>query len=144
MKNFEDRRTFPVFFIFTETDTRHLPTRLNDNTPLRSEQTPDARYVGVPLIVDDTSFDAFTVVPTVRACSDHVKGLDDPGGGATIVDDVDVSAACKGAPTVAVAALTNTTTHINTRILFIHNPAITNSPAETAKLLADFSAGVRL
>ncbi len=47
----------------------------------------------------------------------------------------DVSAACKGAPTVAVATLANTTTHINTRILFIPKPATSNKPAGTAELL---------
>ena len=57
-----------------------------------------------------------------------MKGSDDTDGETTIVEvfDVDVSAACKGAPTVAVATLANTTTHINTRTLFIPKPATTN------------------
>ena len=42
-RTFEERRTFPVVSSFTDTDTRQLPTRLNDNTPLRSEQAPEAR-----------------------------------------------------------------------------------------------------
>jgi hypothetical protein len=67
-----------------------------------------------------------------------MKGLEDTDGDTTIVVDVevvDVSAACKGAPTLAVATLTNTTTHSKTRILFIPKPATTNKPAGTAELL---------
>jgi hypothetical protein len=73
MKTFEDRRTFPVIFIFTETDTRHLPTRLKDNTPLRSEQTPDARYVGVPSRGDETTSNTFNFVPTVGETCDQTN-----------------------------------------------------------------------
>ena len=76
-----------------------------------------------------------------------MKGWEDTDGETTIVVDVevvDVSAACKGAPIVAVATLANTTTHNHTRILFIPKPATTNKPAGTAKLSADFRAGVRL
>ena len=74
-----------------------------------------------------------------------MKGLDDTAGEATIVVDVEVvedvedvdvvvdvdnSAACKGAPTVTVATLAITTTHSNTRILFIpKTDGYTNSPA---------------
>jgi hypothetical protein len=67
-----------------------------------------------------------------------VKGFEDTDGETTIVEvvDVDVSAACKGEPTVAVATLANTTTHNPTRILFIPKPATTNKPAGTATLLA--------
>jgi hypothetical protein len=73
-----------------------------------------------------------------------VKGLDDTDGETTIVevvdDDVvevvvvvDVSAARKGATTVTVATLTNTTTHSKTRILFIpKTDGYTNSPAGAA------------
>ena len=90
------------------------------------------------MIFDDTSFDAFNVAPTVSVRRDHVKFLEDTDGETAIVVDVevvDVSAACNGAPAVAVATLANTTTHINTRILFIPKPATTNKPAVTAKLL---------
>jgi hypothetical protein len=73
MKTFEERRTFPVFFIFTETDTRHLPTRLNDNTPLRNEQTPDARYVGVPFRGDETTSNTFNFVPAVGETCDQTN-----------------------------------------------------------------------
>ena len=96
----------------------------------------------MPLIFDDTSFDTFNVAPTVSVRSDHVKGLDDTAGEAAIVvdvevvdvvvdvEDVDVSAACKGAPTKTVAILAITTTHSNTRILFIpKTDGYTNSPA---------------
>ena len=96
------------------------------------------------MIFDDTSFDAFNVVPSVSVRSDHVKGLDDTAGEATIVVDVEVvedvvdvdnSAACKGAPTKTVATLAITTTHSNTRILFIpKTDGYTNSPAGTATL----------
>jgi hypothetical protein len=72
-----------------------------------------------------------------------VKGFEDTDGEATIVVDVDdvddvvvvddVSAACKGAPTVTVATLANTTTHSKTRILFIpKTDGYTNSPAGAA------------
>ena len=67
-----------------------------------------------------------------------MKGLEDTDGDTTIVVDVevvDVSAACKGAPTATVAILANTATHINTRILFIPKPTTTNKPAGTAELL---------
>ena len=67
---------------------------------------------------------------------DHVKGLEDTDGETTIVvdvedvEDVDVSAACKGPPTETVATLAITTTHSNTRILFIpKTDGYTNSPA---------------
>ena len=66
-----------------------------------------------------------------------MKGLEDTDGETTIVVDVevvDVSAACKGEPTVAVATLAKATTHINTRTLFIPKPATTNSPTGTATL----------
>ena len=67
-----------------------------------------------------------------------MKGLEDTDGETTIVVvvDVDVSAACRGAPTVAVATLANTITQINTRILFIPKPATINKSSGTAKLLA--------
>ena len=65
VNSFDERVTFVVPFEVTDTDTRHLPTRLKDNTPLRNEHTPVARYVRVPLVFDDTSFDAFNVAPTV-------------------------------------------------------------------------------
>ena len=68
-----------------------------------------------------------------------MKGLDDTDGETTIVVDVevvedvvdvDISAACKGAPTKTVATLAITTTHSNTRILFIpKTDGYTNSPA---------------
>ena len=61
---FEERVTFFVPFEVTDTETRHLPTRLNNNTPLRNEHAPVARWERVPLIFDDTSFDAFNVAPT--------------------------------------------------------------------------------
>ena len=71
-----------------------------------------------------------------------MKGLDDTDGETTIVVDVEVvedvvdvdnSAACKGAPTVTVATLAITTTHSNTRILFIpKTDGYTNSAAGTA------------
>ena len=66
-----------------------------------------------------------------------MKGLEDTDGAETIVEvvDVDVSAACKGAPTVTVATLANATTHNHTRTLFIPKPATTNKPAGTATLL---------
>ena len=85
------------------------------------------------------------MAPTVSVRSDHVKGLDDTAGEATIVVDVEVvedvdvvvdvdnSAACKGAPTKTVATLAITTTHSNTRILFIpKTDGYTNSAAGTA------------
>ena len=93
----------------------------------------------MPFIFDDTSFDAFNVAPTVSVRLDHVKGLEDTDGETTIVVDVevvedvvdvDISAACKGAPTETVATLAITTTHSNTRILFIpKTDGYTNSPA---------------
>ena len=90
----------------------------------------------MPLIFDDTSFDAFNVAPTVSVRLDHVKGLEDTDGETTIVvdvEDVDVSAACKGPPTETVATLAITTTHSNTRILFIpKTDGYTNSAAGTA------------
>jgi hypothetical protein len=84
-----------------------------------------------------------------------VKGLDDTDGETTIVevvdDDVvevvvvvDVSAARKGATTVTVATLTNTTTHSKTRILFIpKTDGYTNSPAGTATLSARRALRIR-
>ena len=87
----------------------------------------------MPFIFDDTSFDAFNVAPTVSVRLDHVKGLEDTDGETTIVvdvEDADVSAACKGPPTETVATLAITTTHSNTRILFIpKTDGYTNSPA---------------
>jgi hypothetical protein len=65
VNSFDERVAFVVPFAVTDTDTRHFPTLLNDNTPLRNEHTPVARYVRVPLIFNDTSFDAFNVAPTV-------------------------------------------------------------------------------
>ena len=65
VNSFDERVIFYVPFEVTDTETRHLPARLNDNTPLRTEHAPVARYARVPLIFDDTSFDAFNVAPTV-------------------------------------------------------------------------------
>ena len=43
VNSFDERVIFFVPFEVTDTVTRHLPVRLNDNTPLRSEQAPVAR-----------------------------------------------------------------------------------------------------
>ena len=65
INSFEERVIFFLPFEVTDTETRHSPARLNDNTPLRNAHAPVARYARVPLIFDDTSFDAFNVAPTV-------------------------------------------------------------------------------
>ena len=73
VKTFEERRTLPVLLSFIDTETRHLPARLKDNTPLRNEQTPDARYVGVPLRDDETTSDTFNFAPTIGETCDQTN-----------------------------------------------------------------------
>ena len=80
------------------------------------------------MIFDDTSFDVFNLAPTVNVGLDHVNVFNDTDGATTVVGG-GVSAAFKGAPTVVVATLANTTPQNNIRRFFIHEPATTNSPS---------------
>jgi hypothetical protein len=61
---------------------------LNVTTLLRKVQAPVARYARVPFTFVETNLDIFKVVPAFSVRFDHVNGITDTVGAATVVEDV--------------------------------------------------------